>query len=910
MGNETSHTRVAPQTQAPVFTLARALWDEFDAIYGPRPTTADAAPDIEQDAYNNAVAEKSQAGLCLSGGGIRSAAFSFGVLQALARKGLLTQFHYLSTVSGGGYIGGWLSALIKERNGDVREVQDMLAADLPPQELRALRSFTNFLTPRVGLASPDTWAAVTLYVRNVLINWMLFLPALFALSLAPVFYRDLIGDISPGAGPWLLIVGLIALFVGVYNGAAHLPSHSTDADRTSISALYRPPPFAVLWVVLPTLLWAFLVPLITARSLGLIMPPGTLSAGLVPFGSFIVMILAYAGAAVTCASGGGKLFWVNFPWWFLAVLAATLILWAGITLGLNSSPAILAVAGPLWVTLAQMTQSLFFVALRREGFRCDLDREWLARLSASKVMPALLWAVFGSACLLVPMLVDLWNSSIEPWLVGGMALLTGPGAALVGKSTAASAGRGGNDAAEGPRLSVEAVVGFATAVFAVILFMTLSRAGDTLTEAFAPDGPSGTAGYRWIVDAVFILVFLLTALWLGKRINVNRFSMHAVYRNRLVRAFLGTARTHRQFDSFTGIDPADNPRMDDLFNRSDGPRVLFPVVNLTLNLTASHNNAWAERKAASFTVTPLASGSADLRRIDGIHDSGAYVKSAHYAGDEKQTGPADPGNGISLGTAVTLSGAAVSPNMGYHSSAATAFLMTLFNVRLGAWLPNPAICTARELQQAKPPNALITLTRELLGRSDDVGRSIYLSDGGHFENLGLYEMIRRRCRYVLVIDAAQDKDAQFTDLGNAARKVFIDFGVKIIFRPAMAIGSRRVPIPPVRGFACGEIYYPEGGPVGKLLYLRPCDLPDVQIDVRSYRNSNEDFPHQTTLDQWFSESQFESYRGLGDAEMSALGPPPDQQGWPQQSMEVFFDFTRNHLVDGENVELNAEPEVT
>jgi hypothetical protein len=156
-------------------------------------------------------------------------------------------------------------------------------------------------------------------------------------------------------------------------------------------------------------------------------------------------------------------------------------------------------------------------------------------------------------------------------------------------------------------------------------------------------------------------------------------------------------------------------------------------------------------------------------------------------------------------------------------------------------------------------------------------------------------MVRRRCRYIFAVDAGEDKDAEFTDLGNAARKVFIDFGVRIVFNPPIAIGSRAVPILPIRGYATAEIYYPEGGPVGKLIYLRPCDLPDAQIDVRSYRNANDEFPHQSTLNQWFSESQFESYRGLGDTQASALGPLQDGDSQPPVSLPEFFTFVHSSL---------------
>jgi hypothetical protein len=209
--------------------------------------------------------------------------------------------------------------------------------------------------------------------------------------------------------------------------------------------------------------------------------------------------------------------------------------------------------------------------------------------------------------------------------------------------------------------------------------------------------------------------------------------------------------------------------------------------------------------------------------------------------------------------------------MGYYSSPATAFLMTLFNVRLGAWLPNPATASTQELLQAKPPNALLTLARELLGLTDDRGKAVYLSDGGHFENLGLYEMVRRRCRYIVAIDAGEDSKAWFEDLGNAVRKVRIDFDVQIDFDPPVGIASRDKPEKPFRSFACATIRYPENPTLtGRLIYLKPCDPAYMTMDVRAYFNGHSAFPHEPTTEQFFTESQFESYRELGDTETMKL----------------------------------------
>ena len=120
-------------------------------------------------------------GLAFSGGGIRSATFNLGILQALAEKGLLRKFDYLSTVSGGGYVGSWLAALThrltKERKLNFDEVEKTLCPckyepdkRAEPTVLHWLRLYSNYLTPRKGAISGDTWAMLGTWLRNVLLN--------------------------------------------------------------------------------------------------------------------------------------------------------------------------------------------------------------------------------------------------------------------------------------------------------------------------------------------------------------------------------------------------------------------------------------------------------------------------------------------------------------------------------------------------------------------------------------------------------------------------------------------------------------------------------------------------------------------------------------------------------------------
>jgi hypothetical protein len=240
--------------------------------------------------------------------------------------------------------------------------------------------------------------------------------------------------------------------------------------------------------------------------------------------------------------------------------------------------------------------------------------------------------------------------------------------------------------------------------------------------------------------------------------------MHATYRNRLVRAFLGSARQQgfRRPDRYAAFDPHDDIRLSDTFNNRN-PKSLFPVINVALNRTSGKDTARAERKAEPFTLTPLHCGAASLRT-----GSGAFVRTRSFAGADKETGPADEQHGITFGTAMAISGAAVSPSMGYHSSPLIAFVMTLFNVRLGAWLPNPGMRdpSLETMKRSGPSNALPMMLEELTGRSDDDSQFIYLSDGGHFDNLGLHEMLRRRCRRIVIVDAGRDEKYAYADLGE------------------------------------------------------------------------------------------------------------------------------------------------
>jgi hypothetical protein len=309
-----------------------------------------------------------------------------------------------------------------------------------------------------------------------------------------------------------------------------------------------------------------------------------------------------------------------------------------------------------------------------------------------------------------------------------------------------------------------------------------------------------------------------------------------------------------------------------------------------LNVTHGERLAWQERKAESFVFTPRYCGFdfPEMHLIAELPESFrptyefAYPRSANPA-KQKEIG------GMHVGTAMSISGAAASPNMGFHTSPPLAFLMTMFDVRLGWWLPNPRRESEkhRMTPEGGPRLSLFYLLHELFASTTDRSKYVYVSDGGHFENLSIYELVRRRCEFIIACDADADAGMAFNDLGNAIRKCRSDFGVEITIDPTpVRIASNGYA---QRHAALGTIRYPKYGKVagraqepmiGKLLYIKTTVTKGVPADVLAYRAQDPSFPDRSTADQWFDESQFESYRRLGVYSIeSLLGNEPDQDSW-------------------------------
>jgi hypothetical protein len=221
-----------------------------------------------------------------------------------------------------------------------------------------------------------------------------------------------------------------------------------------------------------------------------------------------------------------------------------------------------------------------------------------------------------------------------------------------------------------------------------------------------------------------------------------------------------------------------------------------------------------------------------------------------------------------LGTAMAISGAAVSPNMGvYTRDPALAALMTFFNLRLGYWFGNPRWKLLNK--RKRPLFAPSYLFAEAFALTNEDRSFVNLSDGGHYDNLGLYELLRRRCRYIIAVDAECDPEYRCTALAWLVRMARIDFGIDINIDIDHLVDRTIKPSKATTHWLKGEIRYPNGER-GHLLYIKSSLLAAgkngrLSADIIEYANRNPAFPHESTADQFFNESQFEAYRRLGQA---------------------------------------------
>jgi len=908
--------------------FSRVLLDEIEQL---RPQAHDPQQGPE------ACADRAQlVGLALSGGGIRSATFCLGVIQALARLRLLRAFDYLSTVSGGGYIGAWLSTLIfrsrkpgqsvaaalatveLELSGEARPwcTAGTPASDCPPEHpsLRFLRRYSNYLTPRLGVLSGDSLAAVSTYLRNLLLNQLILVAFFGALLTLPYLLLNLARWLADPAKfalatplgdtglPLIYGLAIVPLLVAVTACALSLMRFQ-KGDRFDATG----PGFIVGLIVLPSLVSAWLLALALqahAAAAAYTLWDWVKWTTLVYLAPWLVVFWWKSGAgnlALTAlqkllalwaalgdaerlraalddlfewASGLVRFLWL-LPWTLLAGALGGVIFY-GLRKGAAGLPDVggVAYATTFGTPLALLSYSAVVtvhIGMMKRLYT-DQDREWWARLGGFIMLAAAAWMGLFAVTLYAAPLVK-WLAGLA--LAGGLAwAATSIGGVLLGKSSLT----GGQGKAGMGKAWLDKVVLVAPYVFIIGLAIVLASVLHALlaSPAYLCDAcvpvAAGEHFGPLLRSALFNLarVDVIDVLWvggvcaavfglLGWRVDINLFSLNGFYRNRLTRCYLGATRVGhtvptrivRKPHPFTGFDPGDDLPLSVLGNQRP-----FPIVNAAMNLNGGEDLAWQTRRAASFTFTPLHTGfefwNSDGDRI------GAYRHTEEYAAN--QFAFFNPPGGILLGNVVATSGAATNPNMGYHTSAALSALMSVFNVRLGRWCGNPRHPQA--WRKASPRFGGLALLKEVFGQLNSSAAFLNISDGGHFENLGIYELVRRRCRIVVAVDAGCDPDYQFEDLANAIRKCWTDFGVRIEI-DLEALRPQGTPKRSASYFAVGCIRYQNAPQPGVLIYIKSTLTGGESSDVKEYADRHDKFPNESTGDQFFDENQFESYRELG-----------------------------------------------
>ena len=859
---------------------ATVLEGEYEALYGQKPFGPGAPPGSEArlHALHLLMHQRRPAALCLSGGGIRSATFALGVLQALARVGIVGKLDYLSTVSGGGYIGGWLTTWFHRegRGAALRGLDPAQASAMRGEAARdspvdRLRATCRYLAPKGGLFSADVWTLLATIGRNLFLNWLVLLPLLAAVLLIPRLYMATVAVIeqdvmvppgqaclSPDAAPlWLLVVSLSLFAVAIAYVVMNFAGRGDHWPQGRFLSFVIAPTVAGATGL--TLFWSA-YPCQPDERAAL-----ALSAGLPAAGWLIIGALSRAFASKgTAAADRGVRMSAGLRTVTAALLAGPIIgfgtywfarkyFYFGDPLG--ASYAVFGV--PAILGLVLLSNATFLGIASRE--LSDAALEWWNRFAAWIAIAATLWLTAG---VLVFYMADLVEAVVQ---AAGAALRLEHRTAAASfsvlipflSSLAGFASRG-SGAPGRPSALRRAVQALALPLIILALLATVAWFNAWALRGFTAPTPGEAAGLQDVLR--FALVLLGVGLLVSRFVPENRFSLNGMYRQRLIRTFLGASHRERQPNAFTGFDPDDDLRIHEL--KDVRP---LQVVNATLNNVASTGVGRHERKAYPFTFSPLHVGSSEL----------GYRRSSEYGSDG-----GSHATGLSLGTALAVSGAAASPAMGIYSSKARAFLLTLANARLGMWFGNPKDPVT--WQRSDPTLGVGPLVRELLGLTSDVNPYVYLSDGGHFENLGLWSMVVRRCGVIIVSDGGCDPDYTFEDLSNAVRRIRVDLGIPIEFG-ALDLSRAGQGVSNPHG-VLGTIRYSAvdgpGTPDGRLLYVKATLSGDEPVDVRNFALQDPAFPHDSTGNQFFNEDRFESYRALGYHSIMALaGTLEDADAW-------------------------------
>jgi hypothetical protein len=735
--------------------------------------------------------------LALSGGGIRSATFCLGVLRGLAKNGVLHRFDYLSTVSGGGYVGAAFGRLFQDvANNTAKDVEVGLARD-DTVLLWWLRTNGRFLLPS---GAKDLFRAWVIQLRNFAITQVevAIIAVIFACLVTLPHAAFVSFGISPNHLPhlasawsWLLIVPTIISVLASY--FYWIISDSPSGRITTLVSLI--------------------------------------------FTAALSYVLARSAATHDASDSAFTL------WTISGVVALGPIAW--IVIRIFSKVA--TDTHLLQYSSLLATSAAWVVAFLALGFLDSIS--WFFRYQmSSPVKPDALEALIFAAC--VGTLYFAFIRSTFPYA----------------EAAAKRAGRV-------PWPLITELFGLVTAVLICLFWCTIIQ--DLVFPARSDFGTT-TAIERWALIAFPVLIYALLQSRSIDDINIS--SLHLFFRSRIARVYVSvgnytqverrfpqsplSARTLNVTDSVVRV--TNTVKGDDVDLTAYTPHLFggpIHLINGCINQTdddrtGSYN---ADRKGVALTVSALG---IEIGTLD--PDSSALTRV----------------NARTLATWLAISGPPNGTGMASTTQPGLGALLFLSGIRAGYWLRNPW----HGRQGLAIASRYKTILREMFAQFPGLkSRSWYLSDGGHFDNTGVYPLLKRQPPLIVLVDASADPDYRFEDVENLVRKARIDYGASIEFINPRALkklaGSSvadlfgtpnaMTNLPGTQHLLLARVAY-ASGQEGCLLIVKP-RIPEVMpLDVAGYAEREPSFPQQESNRHFFTESQWESYCQLGSDLGSSL----------------------------------------
>lgn len=837
-------------------------------------------------------------GLCISGGGIRSATLGLGMMQALMKKDVFKRFDYMSTVSGGGYIGSCLTSLLShlylpedKTNPTSPTMQGQIEIGVTPDhspfvrlhehddyepaaktrmgvrhQLHHLRSHGDYLVPIKRLLSRDIQRAVGTVAVGIVHNWTLMLLALtFLAALVHWLCYWVTGNLFTEIFGYRIRVQMDESVTGLSFVTAYL-SKWLSSVFFAYTGLFRVAIFDE-WHCHVAMIAGGAIWVLVFICVALVNHP------MVEWATKAMIINSETEAGATIQDHKERLYIRRFNL-LSVVVTATLSLVLAFRFHLVSFfllPVSVAAGG--WLTAVVLVVLVEFINPSRSSTR----RSMLGAIRGGCLYGLLL-------SLAVPMVVILgfaignmdrlfWTTLLSFLATFWMTRLQVPSVSNKGAKILAKFRIPMLNGFVGILMLAwfswvsTALMKYVYPIFLVDYDASLLRlipwyAGEPWKKTLSCFPGDDSSAVYMVITVSSGLLFII----LGFIVNSNRVSLHYFYRDRLADTYLKTnARVRRDAECGAQGMPLVEIRNDEEMKLKDigdvngcGP---YHIIVAALNLQ----------------------GSDELNRKNMLSDH--FIFSKHWVGSGAtgyvRTNVYRKGD-TKLARAMTISGAAASSAMGKDWFFAQSFAMTLFNIRLGYWMANPwHYCHRKNEQQEYNPERRWVfwpwyLGKEMAGQCDAKDRLINLSDGGHTgDNLGLFPLLQRRCALIVVCDFEQDQGYEFDSFNNAVRMAYIEENIEV------RIDLRRIVPQFIHGIQefseCsvieGDIVYPktasEEAFTGKLVYIKsslsePENGQQLPVHVVNYRTTHSDFPHQSTGDQFFDDAQFESYRALGE----------------------------------------------